>query len=836
MKRKKSGNSLIVVVTTCMFVTTVSAATLSMVSGNYKARVIESKRVENLYSSDSGLDVAYNILGKTFDAATKYGYYEVEELKSDAGNSNSRYNDQYKILKNDIATQKQSIVSLKNTSPMTSDAQKSIAKCNEQIQEDNNAIDDVINDEFKRTFQNFINGNMDEFSASERSTYNLGEYISQGSYVNAITYNNKSQDKPFSFDTLTVSYPQNSSPQLSIPDNGLNYDSSSGKYTITIKSSFSTIGGNTAAIGENSRIVQSTYTMIVPNYKDIFYQQVSGELHEYLALTDRALTIGGDMHVNNANSLNVTGNVFVQGNEPSIHFDPFNQSNPSDDRTYEKYSGGITISDSSNVDFHNDVVTRNTFNIQDGGIATIEGDLYGRNVYLGNIASGDNGFASSSTLNANEKVALNNDLALKANNSTINIKDFYGINDKNINYDDSSQNPSEPNMVAGGPGDKAQSSSCIIVNGNGGSKINISDSAYIMGTAHIDTIGNNDGTNEGYQTGESGAVKGNYIAYSVPLNEAEKFDYYNPMQLLKDSNVFNKADHFKRYWDPDLNNGDVKMTDESADTGGINWPGYKTNSIDTDNIWSIGAIVYQVGTQAPKVITSHYSPTIEAPPQSSDQGTSQSQGGPVYMERLNFAKYVYKFGQDPTIADYDKPNPTSFDSLMNLTQTTINNNNYKLDDQISSDGEKAIFNYDQNTTLVLKSKDSKNVEYKNPDGTVINNPKIIQTSDDNINAVIATNGNVIIDGGITFKGAIIAEGYLSVTGAAQINYDKDVVDRIQTQNYQLFDDVFGNSMLGNLETTPASTSDATDSGSVTSQYITYDLKKFLQNSKWKIIK
>ena len=60
-----------------MFVFTVSTAMLSMVASNYKARVAESKRVENLYASDSGLDVAYNIIGKTFDAATKYANLKV---------------------------------------------------------------------------------------------------------------------------------------------------------------------------------------------------------------------------------------------------------------------------------------------------------------------------------------------------------------------------------------------------------------------------------------------------------------------------------------------------------------------------------------------------------------------------------------------------------------------------------------------------------------------------------------------------------------------------------------------------------------------------------------
>ena len=38
--------------------------------------------------------------------------------------------------------------------------------------------------------------------------------------------------------------------------------------------------------------------MLVPNYKDIYFQNSSGDLHEYLATKDRALTINGNMNVN----------------------------------------------------------------------------------------------------------------------------------------------------------------------------------------------------------------------------------------------------------------------------------------------------------------------------------------------------------------------------------------------------------------------------------------------------------------------------------------------------------------------------------------------------------
>lgn len=106
MKRKKYGSSYIVVIIIFMFVSTISMAMLSMISANYKARVVESKRVENLYSSESGLDVAYNLIGKTFDAAAQYGNLRVKRLQSLTKDSNddetSPYNQDFIDLKIDI--------------------------------------------------------------------------------------------------------------------------------------------------------------------------------------------------------------------------------------------------------------------------------------------------------------------------------------------------------------------------------------------------------------------------------------------------------------------------------------------------------------------------------------------------------------------------------------------------------------------------------------------------------------------------------------------------------------------------------------------------------------
>lgn len=113
MRKKKKGATLIVVIIIFMFVTGVCVGMLSLAAGNYTARVSESKRVENLYSSESGLDNAYNIMIKTFDAAAQYGNYSVYALKSESGNSHSHINTGLYIdLKNDKTYQKTTIENL----------------------------------------------------------------------------------------------------------------------------------------------------------------------------------------------------------------------------------------------------------------------------------------------------------------------------------------------------------------------------------------------------------------------------------------------------------------------------------------------------------------------------------------------------------------------------------------------------------------------------------------------------------------------------------------------------------------------------------------------------
>ena len=83
MKRKK-GSSLITVIIFMMFLMMVGATTITMVTMDYKFRLNESERIENLYGAESGLEIAYDILLKASDYAINEAIYVTnEQLKID---------------------------------------------------------------------------------------------------------------------------------------------------------------------------------------------------------------------------------------------------------------------------------------------------------------------------------------------------------------------------------------------------------------------------------------------------------------------------------------------------------------------------------------------------------------------------------------------------------------------------------------------------------------------------------------------------------------------------------------------------------------------------------
>ncbi|MFW2502609.1 hypothetical protein [Clostridium diolis] len=808
MKRKKQGSTLIVVIIIFTFVTIVMTATLSMAASGYKARVIESKRVESLYSAESGLDIAYNIVGRTFNSAVAYANDQVTRLTEGSGDNSDPNTEKYSKLQEDIDYWKNRQI----PDGATSDEIKAFKKENrEKIMRDNEYIELLKNEEFKRSFNIFLYIQNNNIIDDEKNTDELAKTIVGKKYVKNIdaelendryehvTFNkNDGQTDP---ELLVYDYQH---PTRNVDDNedkggiiyssgdeniqkGVHDTSLQGGYNLNInvfdKQEYivkvtSNFGGN------NLRQVQATYTIKVPDYMQ--------SIKRYQVLVDKPLIVNKCMNLENSDNLNINGDIFVQGEK--------DDSTGTGEKTYDKYLGRIKINESSNVAFNGDVITRGTLNIEDNTGVNITGNLYARNIYLGKVATGDLGYAQGSWIHINSngkgKVYLDNDLTLKAKDSEIIMNDFYGINDKNIDYDDSKGNAfaNGKNGEQDYPSDVSKSSSSIIINGYKGgvsdSKVVINNSAYIMGTAHI-------ATDNDYQTGESGAVKGNYIAYSVqdPSNASEKFEYDSPLYVLEEDedkeNVFNKAKHFKDYW---ASNG-------VADTGGIQWP------IDSNgklNVFSVGALVYKSGNDV-LVKEPNYNLGLEAT------------NGAVWRMRNEFADKVYKFGEEiPNISTEDyytdgEDSAASISELIDLSSVT--DSNYNMKDQ-EKKTEKAIFNKDSRKIIIKKSTGEDSIDI--PSDSSI--PITIEAKDGILNAVIATNGDVTIEEDVTFNGSIVTNGSLDIEGdGVTINKNNEIVNSVQAQNPDLFQSVF-------------------KGGRYYNEAVDYDLSNYLDKKLWKLIK
>lgn len=800
MKRKKKGSTLITIVIVASLVLTVGAAMLTMTLGDYRMRINESDRIQNLYGSESGLDGAYNIIVKTFDGATRYGALKVEVLKNAEVDFDEDKNE-YDFKSNELLkyfsyeTKKDYLDCLTEIRKIREDDTEK--QKTRKIQEEKEKIDNILNDEFKRSFKNFIysndNSTVDNFSILPVLIWNQGYVkVDKGdlfnNIINKLTNLNNNIEKvnlgtnPITYIPLMKKdiekYQKKDDNDEIIFDSDINAgldDESDSKiqlngdiYTITVRSVFETDTDKILDknIGKNTKKVETVYNMKVPEYKDVTFSESNANTVNIPELNNnKVMIVGQNMNIRNSNELNINGDVYVCGID--------------DDNggiVYSKYNGGISIDGSNSVNFNGKVITPRTVNLKDKTNVNLKGNLYCKNLYIGKGT--DKSEDSNINIQRNNNVksgqaVIDNDITLKAINSSITMNDFYGISDKE------QEDKSDTGLK--------NSSSSIIVNGNEDSSIKISDNAYIMGVANIATGSENE---DRYQTGESTAVKGNYIAYANVVNTDDKFKYYDPLQLLDEDNINNKSKHFVDYWEN-------KITKDNV--GGIELP---------ENTHSVGAIVYKDNENKYRVKNK----TIDA-------GTPDE----ISQKRKEYAQYVY------TVKDIVNNTYEPFKKIDNIVNNifvipsdsdshstwNIYNNNILSE---SNNKEKAIFS--KGKIIIAKgevcsiTKDSDDIEIKT--GT-----------DGELNAVIVAEGDVTIQGDIDFKGIIITKGNLNINSSSKFKYDKNLIQRIQAANSDLFEAVFN--YTGDII-------DNSVNSSSEEIIINYDLSKFLKTESWKIIK
>lgn len=749
LKRNKGSSMLLVVVFVGILVTLVLAL-ISIIGTNYMAKAKEGERIKNLYNAESGLDVAYNIIVKDFEAGVQ------------AGNASVKDKEEYI----------QTIINKKELSIEEQEYKKSITDENNEISQDK--INDEKNKAFKQGFENYIGNSEDNV---------FKKYIPDWQYV---VYG---EENP-----VQLSIKKGNKPSVKCENTKLEKH----KYIIPLSSTFST-SQEDSSIGEHKRKVEVTYFVDVPDYDKIYNSEISDDPDgDSPTTTDpsaeidaKVIMVDGNMTVNGKNSqaFTIDGDVFVKGN---------NTSDLTQDIVYNKYKGGIQITGSNaNVTFNGNVVTKETFNVNsNNSTVTInkkdENDkkcnLYCGNVYIGNTDGTESG-ASNITLN---NVITDNDFAVKSNGSNINVNNFYGINDKNLKgYNSNTKN-------------EEKTSSSIIVNNdkNSSSSLNIKGEAYIMGTAFLNVQNKSD---KYYQTGESVCIKGNYIAYTKPLDDAKyEFNKYGLLQMVDKKNnenldVLGKSEYFKDFVEKSAKEGEI--TD-----GGV--------KLQNDKTYAAGALVYKEDNTL-KVERANY---------------TKNTGDAVDVKQGDYAKEVCMMG------NLGNENAQKVYNNQSSYQKTVSNNiiNFtKISENkipAKAEGELFILNKNSDKTIIISNKDI----------SVGENEQLVKVEGDEINALIISKGKIKLDGNFTINGAIIGGSDLDISNRtnANINYSKDVINQIINHNIKSVK-IFRKYTNINANT-PQSGDD--ESGNQTSEIDTikdvsildYDVREYIHSENWKI--
>lgn len=711
MKHKK-GSSLITVIIFMMFLMIVGAATITMTMMDYKARVNESKRIEHLYGAESGLEIAYDILVKASD----YAINQAVEV-----------------------TNKQ--FTLDKTKPAT-----------ERVN---------LNDLFKKTYLKalFDETYVHPIASQQTLTDGLATYLLKNLSYPIVNEQLKLVFESSGFDPID----KNITIEVELLDSDneeiIDLNEIRETFQVRVTSSFESKEEN-SYVHKNERKVSRTFEFNVPNYTQALVDL-------YPVFNGKALTVDGNVLLTGLSSakskLDIIGDVWVGGDICA------NQDNTCSDAitdvTYQKYSRGILLEDAELVVSGN-LATKETVALRNKANVTMNGNLYGRNIYIGRkelaAESTDSHFTAISDNETKYEVVLSNDLAVNSDStvlSTMEIDKFYGITDGNI---------VDRDVALDNVDLLSKESSSILVNASGAS-IDIREEALIAGLAFIDVT---DGEGNKYQTGESVAIKPNYLAYTMVVDDLVEnitFRYYNPLMLIENIDGVSRSDYFVKVSKGEL----LSMSD-----GGVRLP---------DKLYTAGASVSNQGVLGAK-------------------GTAEGMAAIKNLKTTDYIKYVHQMNgledtkfEQRTVANQIKWNASGF------SQSVTN-----------SDLGSIILNSEVSNDVVITE--------ENGDHFVQIGSGERQKISDHL--FLITKGKLKLKGNINLTGNIIVGGHVeadSSTANGVMTYDEEFMKTILANNSDLFNDIFIDS--GKVITSVSSTEDED-----------YNATTIITKGRWQLVK
>lgn len=725
---KKKGSSFVLVVFITAILFTTATTMIAVVTNDYKTRVNESKKLENLYQSDAKLDIARNVIVKNADAAVVYANNRVAvEYKDKVINPNE---ESKKMLDSKF---KEYFFEFLGTNNLDSLNTGNLPK------EEETLAYGILKSKFMEVKQSIkLGATQEELAKKENYEFKDGG-------------DNTAPSKEATEGDKRASLQEG---ELSI----LNYEvgkNSSGKVdkiVIELESTFNTDTAVSKTSLNNTKTITTKYTVNAPDYnQSVGNEQISST--EYTYAVQKAITADGDLNINSNANLTVNGDTWIKGNT---------YEKLGADVAYTKYAHGIHLENSKAV-FNGTVSTNNTLSLSNGSDVTVSGELYSYNTYLGALKRESIEKETGNNKLSVKDIVTNNDLVMNSNSSSIKADYYYGISDKKESKGE-------------GKAELARTSSSIIVNKHGlESKIDIKYDAYISGLAYMDTPGS------AYTTGESIGVKENFEAYTYTEkfspDEEFRVEEYNLNDLMvglvesDDSKV--KSNHFEQYFrqNGDLTGGGITIGSVYSIGSGVNQGELVNSTINIEEFDKIAGAVQENGRKK-------YGKNVYA---MGYIGKDDTKNELDYYKKAQENESGMKTVKGEVA--FDEINGIDLSKLFKEKVASDGTDGYLL---LSAD-EKSTLTFEEQAdgkvSIVLTDKDGNEVQKIN-DG-------ISKIDSGQVKAVIITKGNVVFKGNVNIKGNLIAGGNVTVTNGANINIDYNVstINNIIAFNKQgVFDD------------------------------------------------
>lgn len=374
-KKKKKGATLAYVIVVLAIVAVIGTAIVSLSLSNYKAIIVDSKKTENLYMSESGLNEVQALLESISVEAVKAGN---EKVAKEMANGNTAVSDVEK-KQNEIFKSAYKEYIKNNVSDL-------FKYENDGVFLDNSKITDYKDGSYKIKLLEINNSKLDK------------ENLNKSNLKQAFDFKNIDNKE-------SISLRMNSKFNVKKGDETLNY-----------------------------KDVSLTFTIDVPDYNGAYYVETIPMYNTW----SQGIVVGKNLNVQTSSNLKVNGGLIAAANLSGDDINNPNKSDK-DIEGILLSGGSIYLTNGNLISKENIILDTNNSSLDVGENISEYYGVYTGNLGIYSSYTGDKGYVFANKEITNDNIKSNypvytmNDLILNGVSSNITLNSgFYGINSNTI--------------------------------------------------------------------------------------------------------------------------------------------------------------------------------------------------------------------------------------------------------------------------------------------------------------------------------------------------------------------------------------------------------------------